>query len=142
MIRISTQVDKSSIARCKAYIDKQIAIRVAQAGTKIYNLIVGGKLNQDFPFWSGAYISSWNYNFGSIDSSYSQIPTNTSGTPNIRHQRPRPQAILPNLSSPYTTLYISNSIPYAGKVEFQGTPNHAEPWKVAMNAVNAFKYGV
>lgn len=142
MITVSASVSKASIARCKAYIDKQIAIRVAKAGTKIYNTIVGGKLNQDFPFWSGAYISSWNYNFGSVDTSYNESPSNTKGAPAIKYQRPRQQSITPNLSAPYTPLYISNSVPHAYKVEFEGTPKHLEPWMVATNAVNAFKYGV
>lgn len=138
MLSVSTQVSKASLARVKLFIDRRIADIVAKAGTKIYNLILTG----DMPYWSGAYAASWRYNFGSVDGSHAALPTNSSGKPSIRHAKQRIQSIIPNYSSPYMGLYISNSVPYAGKVEFEGTPTHVLPWKVATNAANAFRYGV
>lgn len=142
MIQITASVSQESINRCKAAIDRKIAEHIAKAGSKVYNTIVWGNLNVDFPYWSGAYIASWRYNYGKVDHSVAQQPTNTSGRPNVRHSRPRPTSILPNYSSPYTPLYISNSADHAYQVEFLGTPKHAGGWMVATHAVNMLKYGV
>jgi hypothetical protein len=140
LIKISATVSAESIAKCKAAIDRKIAQKVAETGSYLYNSIVGDRV--DTPYWSGAYIASWRYHYGSIDHSYEALPTNKSGAPNIRHTKPKARSIIPNYTNPYMPLYVSNSVPHAYQVENIGTPNHPEPWKVAVNAVNILKYGV
>lgn len=129
MITIGFKVDRADIDRLTKNIEKQVAKIAENVAVKTYNAIVTNP-NQ-FPYYSGAYISSWTVQAGSPDMNY-----NTSDW--VEGQYSVPQAITSIGGVSYgKPIYISNNAGHAYQVEVMGTPLHPhEGWFTAAHAVN------
>ena len=127
MVTIGFKIPAGALEACKKQIEAKLAGVVADVAVKTYNNI----LHQDFPYWSGSYISSWNISVGSPDRTYNE-PVWTRGV----YIAPR-EARNITLPTPYQTVYISNYTPHAGLVEYQGTKTSGfQPWHIATSARN------
>lgn len=118
--------------KIRSLIEKKISETTERVALKIYNSI----LLNEFPFYSGSYISSWNINVGSPDTSFN--PPSDWGTkgPNVQYAVPQIKYDLGNIN-PYQSVFISNYAPHAAIVEFDGTPRHPDPWMIAHHAANS-----
>lgn len=135
MISISTPGIDAVIARAKARIDAKVKARTEQIANNVWIGVIGGAMGSDYPYWSGGYTVSWNFNEGPATGDY--VPS----------ERDQPGAYAPqgvtlqNIYRPYTLVTIYNANPVAAQVEHRGTPTHQYPWKVAYSAYSvATKY--
>ena len=135
-MKIGFTVPKTNTAKITARIADRVAKVQGKLGSQIYNQII---LIEDVPIWSASYVSSWNLAAGSPDTSFNPPPENIKGTPNVSYAIPSVQ-FLENVPR-YTGVYVSNYAPHAGKVEFEGTPLHPDPWMVAHHAKNSILKG-
>ena len=127
MVTIGFRIPQGALDACKKQIEAKLATIVADVATKTFNSI----LHQDFPYYSGSYISSWNISVGSRDSSYND-PVWQRGV----YMAPREVKML-SVPSAYTKVYISNSTPHAAMVELDGTKtSNFQPWHIATSARN------
>ena len=81
--------------------------------------------------------TSWNINFNTPDYTY-KAPAGYAATGKgaaSHYPRPREQSVIPN-TNPYAKIYITNAVPHAYKVEYEGTPTHSGGWEVAIHARN------
>lgn len=142
MIKVTTEIKQEDIDRIKKYINKFVAKTMEKVALWTYNSIV----HNSEPYWSGAYLSSWNISIGSPDKSYNTPPEYKKGKP--------PEFTYPHPSEIYyftvkeedikKSIYITNAIPYASMIEYEGTPKHESPWMIATharnNVVGSFKF--
>ncbi len=130
-MRIELSVPDGAMAKLTKSIKRQIAKRVEDVGLKVYNTIVLGELTGvESPYFSGAYISSWEISKG--------IPRTKFNEPqNIRnvYARPGPKLDLGGVKFGQR-VFISNASPHASIVEYEGTPTHPQPWLTATHARN------
>ena len=104
---------------------------------RVYNIIA---TMDEYPYWSGTYMASFNISVGSPDMSHVPLPTNSHGQASVHYARPRERSLgTVTDTNPYQTGYITNAVPHAYKVEFVGTPKHPDPWMIAHHAVNSVR---
>lgn len=128
MISISTPGIDAVIARTKARIDEKVKARTQQIANNVWIGVIGGDPGSDYPYWSGGYNVSWNFNEGPATSDYVPSERNEPGAYS-------PQGVsLQYIYRPYTLVTIYNANPIAAQVEHRGTPTHKYPWKVAFSA--------
>lgn len=121
-----------NIAGFTKAIENHVVEVTESLATKVYNHII---LN-DYPYWSGSYISSWNINIGSIDPSYNEPPSWGSSEEKVSYSVPEIVNKLHGLK-PYQAVYVSNATPHAEKIEDSGTKtSEYTPWKIAYHAFN------
>ncbi len=122
-------------------IEKHVKDVTEQIAVRTYNYI----LDNEFPYFSGAYISSWRISAGSIDYSFNPAPAFQPAERDvgIRESISRGIHEVPtNINSviglkPFESVYITNSVPHAYKVENEGTnTSKFLPWKIAAHSVN------
>ena len=134
---IKLKVDRSVKKSLEEYIEDEMTKIVSDLGSKIYNQIILDESNS--PYWSGAYITSWNLNSGSPDTSYSDPDSAPRGS-NSRYPAQghfgEPAIITNFKAAPYEIVYITNYAPHAAMVEFDGTKSHPDPWMTAHHGVN------
>lgn len=128
---IEVKISAEGQRKLKKSIEKHVAKLMARTATQIYNAI----LVNNYPYWSGAYMASWNIGIGSPDHSHVPLPKNIGGPPDVTYDVP--DLIMDvNVLSPYQPVYISNAVPYAEQIEYVGSPLHPTPWMVATHATN------
>jgi hypothetical protein len=110
----------------KAKLERAIALKTANLAEKIYNAII---VQDQFPYWSGAYVNSWVANQTGYGLDKPQ------GTPG-QYPIPDVESATPNLAQPYKSWYVSNAYSFAHEIEYEGTPRHASPWMTLHHAVN------
>lgn len=128
MLKFTVTVPETSVAAIKKAVERKARESVELVALKIYNTIVTGSEGGDYPYYSGSYISSWNIQYSSPDTSYNKPYRN-------RGYYIAPSPVL-GLSGEGNVIYISNYVPHAGQVELEGTPSHPSPWMQAHRAVN------
>jgi hypothetical protein len=127
MVTIGFRIPQGALEACRKQIESKLARVVADVAVKTYNNL----LHQDFPYWSGSYISSWNISAGSPDTNYN-TPLWTRGV----YIAPRESRGI-TVPSAYTKVYISNYTPHASLVEYSGTKtSNFQPWYIATSARN------
>jgi hypothetical protein len=126
MVTIGFKIPAGALEACRRQIEEKLSRVVVDVAAKTYNNI----LHQEFPYYSGAYISSWRISVGSPDRSFNE-PLWQRGV----YLAPREVRGL-SIASAYQPVYISNYAPHAGKVEYEGTPKHSDGWYIATAAKN------
>ena len=126
MVTIGFRIPQGALEACRKQIESKLSRVVADVAVKTYNSI----LHQEFPYYSGSYISSWNINIGSSDRSYNE-PVWQRGV----YIAPR-EARAITLPSAYSKVYLTNAAPHAYQVEYEGTPKHSGGWEIATAARN------
>lgn len=126
MVTIGFKISANALDTLRKQVEETLSRVVVDVAVKTYNNI----LHQEFPYYSGSYISSWNISVGSPDTSYNE-PLWQRGV----YLAPREAKTL-SIASPYQTVYISNYTPHAYQVEYDGTPKHLGGWYIATAAKN------
>lgn len=125
----TSQFDLEKIRRL---IEKKSSEVVEHVALKTYNAI----LLNEFPYYSGSYISSWNINVGAPDTSFNAPSAWGTRGPNVQYAIPEVKYDIDQVN-PYQSVFISNYAPHAYQVEFNGTPKHPDPWMIAHHAVSS-----
>ena len=131
MIRASTSWN---LGRVRERIADKVKQLVQDTAEEVWIRIVEGQPGNEYPYWSGSYISSWQVSFGnSVPRSYNEVELSASGLsiPGIYRA---PGRDIPAVPSAYTVVNISNAAPHASEVEHDGTPSHPTGWFVAYEA--------
>lgn len=126
MITFKVNVPEASLKTIKAAIDRKVAEVLEFAALKTYNYI----LTHEYPYWSGAYVSSWNISVGSPDTSFnvSKLDKGVYLPPEIRFDLGTVGA--------NDTIFISNYASHSYQIEYDGTPRHDGGYYIANQAVN------
>lgn len=126
MLKVTVSVPEASIKAIKKAIEKKLIQVLEDVSLQTYNYI----LTNEYPYFSGSYISSWNINAGSPDTSYNAplLNQNAYPVPTVKMQL--------GISNAYQPVYISNYAPHSMDVEVLGTPRHPTPWLIAAGARN------
>ena len=124
---IKFEIEKGAVQKVKEYLEEQALEIFEQLSVRTYNNIME---QRNFPYYTGSYISSWNIQAGGEDTSINLS--------NIKGAYAVPSQIT---NIPGITLgdkvSITNYVPYAYEIEFEGTyKSDYEPWMTANHAVN------
>lgn len=124
MLTATVKIPKSSMDLLKRIIEAKCVQVLEEVSLKTYNYI----LTHDYPYYSGAYISSWTINVDSPEKvSHEAHRLNEYSEPNVQ--------LALNIQNPYQTVFIANYADHAYKVEVLGTPTHPrDGWWIASEA--------
>jgi hypothetical protein len=128
MIGIKFKVDPASVKKVEGFLQNEVAKITGQVAQRTYNSIVTN--DGQYPYWSGAYISSWTIQAGSPKFVSNEGDTNQQG----KYAAPSP--VTGFKVSFGVPIYITNAADHAYQVEYMGTPTHKhEGWFTANHAV-------
>lgn len=128
MIKLRAVNYDAFLAKTKARIDTRVKKDTERTANNVWLSVVGGAAGVDYPYWSGGYTASWIFTEGRAPSDYTPSERDKPGLYSPQ------SAELQQLYKPYTLVTVSNANPYASTIEYQGSPSHSTPWKVAFNA--------
>lgn len=124
MLTATVKIPTSSMDKLKRIIERKAMQVLEDVSLKTYNYI----LTHDYPYYSGAYISSWTISVDTPEKvSHEAHRAGEYTAPNVQ--------MALNIQNPYQPVYISNYADHSFKVEYLGTPTHPkEGWYVASEA--------
>jgi hypothetical protein len=127
----------------KKKLEAAIATKTAKVAGMIYNEIIESGARYGFPYYSGAYINSWDINQTGKGGNVQQGDK-------YEYSIPGKISVVPNINAPYQSWFVANSYGYwskgqstpglAHQIEYEGSPTSTEGWKTLHNAVSAIKY--
>lgn len=127
---IEFKVSKSTLANLQKALELKSAEVVEKTALKLYNSI----LMNEFPFYSGSFISSWRVGIGEMDKSFNAPADWGTKGPNVQYPVPSVKFDIGTVL-PYQEVHVSNSAPHAYKVEYEGTKtSDYRPWMIAHHA--------
>ena len=97
-----------NIKKFAKIIGQNVGVVRDRAGLEIYRRTV-----QKTPRLTGRLAASWNWEYHGIDP---EVVPKVKG----KNAYPRPVAVAMHNTNPYATLFITNSLPYAARIEFEG----------------------
>ena len=130
-------------ASLKKKMEAAVATKTAKVAGMIYNEIIESGARLGFPYYSGAYINSWEVR--QVDKG-----GNVQQGDKYEYSIPGKISVVPNVNAPYQSWFVANSYGYwskgqstpglAHQIEYNGSPTNPEGWKTLLNAVSIVKY--